>query len=258
MAESGGGVWGWGGRGSSSGGSWAGRPRRASEERWRGERAATRRRELCSGGSVLSGSSGQGSRELEVAKSSTRAARPPSSASGSLAPAARRRAAPAPARAPARKAGGKARGRQQTAAQGRAQGRRPRPAAANGGAEGLDFSGKNVAELRDAAHPRLIRPLNLIMLTRDRIEEVARTRPSSAVALPPRTPRTSCRASVERGREQTDDVLERPRGAAQPRRRAEATSPASAERRPSVARASRSRRGTRGRATSAPARRPSR
>jgi polyhydroxyalkanoate synthesis regulator phasin len=69
-----------------------------------------------------------------------------------------------------------------------------------------DFSGKNVAELREAITRGVIRPLNLIMLTRDRIEEVV----NEAVERGRVTAEDAqgiVQGLVKRGREQTDSVL---------------------------------------------------
>ncbi len=101
----------------------------------------------------------------------------------------------------ARKAG-KARGRQQTAR------KRADDVAASGarGGEALDFSSKNVADLRSALRRSIITPLNLIMLTRERVEEVLddavrRGRMTSDDA------QSVVKSLVTRGRQQTDDVL---------------------------------------------------
>src|SRR5262249_34312972 len=69
-----------------------------------------------------------------------------------------------------------------------------------------DFSGKSVAELRNALRGGVITPLNLVMLTRDRIEEslddaVSRGRMTSADAQKLATDLLS------RGRKQTNEVL---------------------------------------------------
>jgi polyhydroxyalkanoate synthesis regulator phasin len=69
-----------------------------------------------------------------------------------------------------------------------------------------EFSGKNVAELRDAITRGVIRPLNLIMLTRDRIEEVV----NDAVErgrMTAEDAQTIVQGLVARGREQTDSVM---------------------------------------------------
>jgi polyhydroxyalkanoate synthesis regulator phasin len=70
----------------------------------------------------------------------------------------------------------------------------------------VDFSGKNVAEFRNALSANLIKPLELVMLTRERIEEalddaVKRGRMT-------RTDATELATSLySRGRQQTEDLL---------------------------------------------------
>jgi polyhydroxyalkanoate synthesis regulator phasin len=69
-----------------------------------------------------------------------------------------------------------------------------------------DFSGKSVAELRNALRGGVITPLNLVMLTRERIEEsledaVSRGRMTSSDAQKLATD------LVSRGRKQTNEVL---------------------------------------------------
>jgi hypothetical protein len=98
-------------------------------------------------------------------------------------------------RTAAAKKGGKARGRQQTAEKRATQVTAP-----------LDFSGKSVAELRNALKGGVITPLNIVMLTRDRIEEtlddaVSRGRMTSADAQKLAT------ELLSRGRKQTNEVL---------------------------------------------------
>jgi len=103
-------------------------------------------------------------------------------------------------RAPSKKAakkGGQARGRQQTA---RKQARSIAAAATP------EFSGKNVAEFRKTLRANLIRPLELVMLTRDRIEEalddaVERGRMTRKDA------RELAGSLYALGREQTEDLL---------------------------------------------------
>jgi len=102
----------------------------------------------------------------------------------------------ASARKTAARKGGKARGRQQTA-QKRAR-KTTAPAA--------QFSGKTVAELREAIAKGIVAPLNLVMLTRDRIQEVlddavSRGRVTADDA------QDLARNLFERGRKQTNDVL---------------------------------------------------
>jgi len=97
---------------------------------------------------------------------------------------------------------GKARGRQQTARKRADQAASAAPEVA----EPLDFSSKNVADLRAALRRSIITPLNLIMLTRERVEEVLddsvkRGRMTSDDA------QSVVKSLVTRGRQQTDDVL---------------------------------------------------
>ena len=69
-----------------------------------------------------------------------------------------------------------------------------------------DFSGKSVADFRQALTERLVEPLNLVMLTRDRIEETV----EEAVARGSMTRDAAqdlISGLVERGRRQTTDVL---------------------------------------------------
>jgi polyhydroxyalkanoate synthesis regulator phasin len=101
--------------------------------------------------------------------------------------------------AAARKAG-QARGRQQRArkAAGRAGARASGPAA--------EVTGKSPAEVRDALTRGLIRPLNMVMLTRDRIEEVM----DEAVKrgrLTADDAQDVVQGLIQRGRKQTNDVL---------------------------------------------------
>ncbi|HYH59263.1 MAG TPA: hypothetical protein VD790_08595 [Thermoleophilaceae bacterium] len=86
-----------------------------------------------------------------------------------------------------------------------------------------DFSGKSVAELRKALTERLVEPLNLVMLSRDRIEETV----EEAVARGSMTRDAAqdlVSGLVERGRRQTSDVLsdlEQLLGRGRPSRRAD-------------------------------------
>ena len=93
--------------------------------------------------------------------------------------------------------GGKARGRQQSA---KKQARKISSAAT------MDFSGKNVAEFRKALRTNLIRPLELVMLSRDRIEEAL----DDAVERGRMTRKDAQELATSlysRGRKQTDDLL---------------------------------------------------
>ncbi|HEY7632177.1 MAG TPA: hypothetical protein VH817_15835 [Thermoleophilaceae bacterium] len=69
-----------------------------------------------------------------------------------------------------------------------------------------DLSGKSVADLRNALSRGVIGPLNLVMLTRDRIEEVM----DDAVSRGRMTADDAQKLAqdlISRGRKQTDDVL---------------------------------------------------
>lgn len=112
------------------------------------------------------------------------------------------RSTPATKRQAAARKGGQTRGRQQRA---RTQARRT-AATATKPAERLDLSAKAVAELREALRKNLIRPLDLVMLTRDRIEEVL----SEAVERGRVTADDAQELAaglIQRGRKQTNDVL---------------------------------------------------
>jgi len=102
----------------------------------------------------------------------------------------------ASARKSAARKGGQARGRQQTAQKRARQAKAP----------AAQFSGKTVAELREAIAKGIVAPLNLVMLTRDRIQEVlddavSRGRVTADDA------QDLARNLFERGRKQTNDVL---------------------------------------------------
>jgi polyhydroxyalkanoate synthesis regulator phasin len=108
----------------------------------------------------------------------------------------------ASSRSAAAKKGGQARGRQQTAR--KAAGRTSRTAAR--GARGAGVEAKTVAEFREALRKNLIRPMEMVMLSRDRIEEVL----SEAVDQGRVTARDAQRITsglVKRGQKQTTDVL---------------------------------------------------
>jgi polyhydroxyalkanoate synthesis regulator phasin len=73
-------------------------------------------------------------------------------------------------------------------------------------AEAAGFSGKTVADLRSALRENLVNPLNLVLLTRDRIEEVV----DEAVSRGRMTANDAqdiVQKLVTRGRKQTNDVL---------------------------------------------------
>jgi len=99
----------------------------------------------------------------------------------------------------AAKKGGQARGRQQ-----KAQKQARRAASAATGA--VEFSGKSVAEFRQALQSNLIRPLELVMLSRQRIEDAL-----EEVVKRGRMTRDDAsqlsQALFTVGRQQTDDVL---------------------------------------------------
>ena len=69
-----------------------------------------------------------------------------------------------------------------------------------------DLSGKSVAELRTALTERLVEPLNLVMLTRDRIEETVEEAVSRG-SMTRDAAQDLIAGLVERGRRQTSDVL---------------------------------------------------
>jgi len=102
-------------------------------------------------------------------------------------------------RATAAKRGGQARGRQQTAQ------RRARKAASTATAP-TEFAGKTAAELREALTRNLVRPLDLMMLTRDRIEDAV-TDAVERGQMTARDAQNLVERLVRRGREQTNDVL---------------------------------------------------
>ena len=68
------------------------------------------------------------------------------------------------------------------------------------------FSGKSVAEFRQALTERLVEPLNLVMLTRDRIEETVEDAVSRG-SMTRDAAQDLITGLVERGRRQTSDVL---------------------------------------------------
>jgi polyhydroxyalkanoate synthesis regulator phasin len=108
----------------------------------------------------------------------------------------------ASSRSAAAKKGGQARGRQQTAR--KTAGRTSRTAAR--GARGAGVEAKTVAEFREALRKNLIRPMEMVMLSRDRIEEVL----NEAVDQGRVTARDAQRITsglVKRGQKQTTDVL---------------------------------------------------
>jgi polyhydroxyalkanoate synthesis regulator phasin len=156
-----------------------------------------------SGGSRKgSGSSGRSRAKSSSSKakstssrSKSASARSASSRSSSKGPSAAKRKAAA-------KKGGQARARQQKARKtAKTTSRTAGRAASSAGVEA-----KTVAEFRESLRKNLIRPLDLVMLTRDRIEEVLedavdRGRMTSADA------QTLANGLIQRGRKQTNDVM---------------------------------------------------
>jgi polyhydroxyalkanoate synthesis regulator phasin len=106
----------------------------------------------------------------------------------------------------AAKRGGQARGRQQTARKRSRQtaSRATRPAAR--AASGSDVAGKAVADFRDALARGMVRPANLVILSRARIEEVM----SDAVdrgRVTADDARSLAQSLYRRGRKETNDVV---------------------------------------------------
>src|SRR3954447_18966664 len=106
------------------------------------------------------------------------------------------------ARKAAARKGGQARGRQQRAR--KQAGKASRGAAA--GARRAGVEAKTVAEFREAMRKNLIRPLDLVMLTRDRIEEVLGEAVDQG-SVTAKDARKSASGLVDRGRKQTNDVM---------------------------------------------------
>ncbi len=130
-----------------------------------------------------------GSRSAARSRSSTRSSA--STRSSSSRSAASRKAAA--------KKGGQARGRQQKAASGTAK-------TAGRGARRAGVEAKTVAEFREALRKNLIKPMEMVMISRDRIEEVL----GEAVDRGHVTARDAQRITsglVKRGQGQTRDVL---------------------------------------------------
>ena len=107
------------------------------------------------------------------------------------------------ARKSAAKKGGQARGRQQKAQK---QARKVASSATRPAESAAEFSGKSVAEFRQALSTNLIKPLHLVMLSRERIEEAldevvkrGRMTRDDATQL--------AQALVNVGKQQTDDVM---------------------------------------------------
>src|SRR3954452_8130524 len=144
----------------------------------------------------MSSSSGSGSSRKRSSSAKKSSGRKSTSAkkSGARKSSAKKRAAA--------KKGGQARGRQQ-----RAQKTAKKTAsAATTPLERADFSGKTVAEFRQALTSNLIRPLELVMLSRQRIEEALEAAVSRG-RMTRDDARQLAQALFTIGRQQTDDVL---------------------------------------------------
>jgi polyhydroxyalkanoate synthesis regulator phasin len=149
-----------------------------------------------SGGSRR-GSGKSGSRST-ARKSSASSSRSRSSAAKSSSSSGRS----APSRKAAAKKGGQARARQQKSR--KAAGSTARTAAR--GARGAGVEAKTVAEFREAFRKNLIKPMEMVLLSRDRIEEVL----GEAVDQGRVTARDAQRITsglVKRGQKQTTDVM---------------------------------------------------
>ena len=83
---------------------------------------------------------------------------------------------------------------------------RARKASASPRRRSQDFSGKSVADFRQALTERLVEPLNLVMLTRDRIEETVEEAVSRG-SMTRDAAQDLISGLVDRGRRQTTDVL---------------------------------------------------
>jgi Lon protease-like protein len=116
---------------------------------------------------------------------------------------ARKTSSSAPRKRAAAKKGGQARGRQQKAQK---QARTAASTATAPAAAAGEFSGKAVAEFRQALTSNLIRPLEMVMLSRQRIEEAL-----EEVVTRGRMTRDDAtqlgQALLMLGRQQTDDVM---------------------------------------------------
>ena len=106
----------------------------------------------------------------------------------------------ASARKTAARKGGKARGRQQRA---RSQAKRTAGAASSPASA---VSAKSAAELREVLRKNLIQPLNLVILTRERIEEVLADAASRG-RMTTDDAQNVAAGLIELGRKQTNDVL---------------------------------------------------
>ena len=168
---------------SSRGGSSSGGSRRSGGSRSGGGRSSSARKSSGSSSRAKGTRSASSSKSSKSAKSAKSTSSRSSSSRAGTSQAKRRAAA---------KKGGQARARQQKARK------------ATGGA--TEFSGKSVAELRDALSKGVVRPLNIVMLSRERIEEafddaVKRGRLTRDDA------QDMVQGLIQRGRKQTNDVL---------------------------------------------------
>jgi polyhydroxyalkanoate synthesis regulator phasin len=106
------------------------------------------------------------------------------------------------ARREAARKGGQARGRQQQAR----KVARETAETATKPVEAAGVSGKTVAEVRSALRENLFNPLNLVLLTRDRIEEVVDEAVSRG-RITANDAQEMVQSLLSRGRKQTNDVL---------------------------------------------------
>jgi polyhydroxyalkanoate synthesis regulator phasin len=147
---------------------------------------------MAQSGSSRSGSRSRSSGAKPKAKSSSRSAASKKAASSRS----------ATTRKAAASKGGKARGRQQKARKAASSTAK----SAAGGARRAGVEAKTVAELREALRKNLIKPMEMVMLSRERIEEVL----GEAVDQGRVTARDAQRITsglVKRGQSQTSDVL---------------------------------------------------
>ena len=148
------------------------------------------------------GGRGSGSKSAAKSRSSTRSASARSSSSARGTASRSSSARSTASRKAAAKKGGQARGRQQKA--GRAASSTAKTASR--GARRAGVEAKTVAEFREALRTNLIKPMEMVMISRDRIEEVL----GEAVDQGRVTARDAQRITsglVKRGQGQTRDVL---------------------------------------------------
>ena len=84
--------------------------------------------------------------------------------------------------------------------------KRSTAAKSGAGSSTQEFSGKSVADFREALTERLVEPLNLVMLSRERIEEAVEEAVSRG-SMTRDAAQDLISGLVERGRRQTSDVL---------------------------------------------------